>query len=263
MGKQINQYTKTRTAATIQGDDLLGPDSTEDAGTTFESAKMKVSEYFTTPDSGSLTLSNAAGNFFKSIDGVTTLDNGGVDALVIGEGVTRGGIVFNAGNANNSTIYDRHDGTFTNGLTLKSRNNIFQFLGSSDSTINANIQAGTFSKVREISGESYHPLVIQGSVLSNDVNDGLHFKTADASNVMQSRFEIQADSSNVNAYFINISNLGINTSSQFGDGDGVLGLSNATSVPTTSPTGGGVLYSEGGALKWKGSSGTVTIIAAA
>ena len=44
MGKQINQYTKTRTAATIQGDDLLGPDSTEDTGTTFESAKMKVSE---------------------------------------------------------------------------------------------------------------------------------------------------------------------------------------------------------------------------
>lgn len=41
---EINQYTKTRTAATIQGDDLLGPDSTEDTGTTFESAKMKVSE---------------------------------------------------------------------------------------------------------------------------------------------------------------------------------------------------------------------------
>tara|TARA_R110001606_G_scaffold91591_3_gene204268 strand:+ start:18040 stop:18978 length:939 start_codon:yes stop_codon:yes gene_type:complete len=133
MGKQINQYTKTRTAATIQGDDLLGPDSTEDTGTTFESAKMKVSEllayinanvdnlyridgsltgsrnvtldshtlsfvqgkirfkstggdipfsldnssgvervkleYGTTLDSGSLTLSNTAGDFFSAIDG--------------------------------------------------------------------------------------------------------------------------------------------------------------------------------------------------
>ena len=132
MGKQTNQYTKTRTAATTQSDDLLDIDSTEDAGTTFESAKMKVSEllayinanvtnlynadgstgtrnvtignntlsfiggkirfkstggdipfsldnssgverlkleYFSTPDSGSLTLSNSAGTFFHASDG--------------------------------------------------------------------------------------------------------------------------------------------------------------------------------------------------
>ena len=133
MGKQTNQYTKTRTAATTQSDDLLDIDSTEDTGTTFESAKMKVSEllayinanvnnlyridgsltgsrnvtldnntlsfiqgkirfkstggdipfsldnssgvervkieYFSTTDSGSLTLSNAAGDFFSASDG--------------------------------------------------------------------------------------------------------------------------------------------------------------------------------------------------
>jgi hypothetical protein len=39
-------------------------------------------------------------------------------------------------------------------------------------------------------------------------------------------------------------------------------LANAT-VPTANPTGGGVLYVEGGALKYRGSSGTVTTIAAA
>jgi hypothetical protein len=39
-------------------------------------------------------------------------------------------------------------------------------------------------------------------------------------------------------------------------------VSNAT-APTTNPTGGGVLYAEGGALKWRGSSGTITTIAAA
>ena len=44
---------------------------------------------------------------------------------------------------------------------------------------------------------------------------------------------------------------------------GGFALSNAQTVPTTNPTGGGILYSEAGALKWRGSSGTVTTIAAA
>ncbi|MFJ7337889.1 hypothetical protein ACIQUU_32150 [Streptomyces sp. NPDC101116] len=48
----------------------------------------------------------------------------------------------------------------------------------------------------------------------------------------------------------------------FGGGSGVLGLTNATAVPTTNPAGGGVLYAEGGALKWRGSAGTVTTLAA-
>lgn len=38
---------------------------------------------------------------------------------------------------------------------------------------------------------------------------------------------------------------------------------NATTVPTSNPTGGGLLYCSGGALKFRGSSGTVTTIAAA
>jgi len=45
MSLQINQYTKTRTKLTTQADDLIDFDSTEDAGSTFESAKIKVSEF--------------------------------------------------------------------------------------------------------------------------------------------------------------------------------------------------------------------------
>jgi hypothetical protein len=48
-----------------------------------------------------------------------------------------------------------------------------------------------------------------------------------------------------------------------GGGAGVLGIANAATVPTTNPSGGGVLYVEAGALKYRGSSGTVTTIAAA
>lgn len=58
-------------------------------------------------------------------------------------------------------------------------------------------------------------------------------------------------------------NLGLNATNQFGGGEGVIGIGNATPVPSTNPAGGGVLYAEAGALKWRGSSGTVTTIAAA
>jgi hypothetical protein len=56
-------------------------------------------------------------------------------------------------------------------------------------------------------------------------------------------------------------NVGIGTTNQFGSGVKVIGIANATTVPTTNPTGGGVLYVEAGALKFRGSSGTVTTIA--
>ena len=53
------------------------------------------------------------------------------------------------------------------------------------------------------------------------------------------------------------------TSPSFGGGaGGVVFLANST-APTTNPSGGGVLYVESGALKYRGSSGTVTTIASA
>lgn len=48
-----------------------------------------------------------------------------------------------------------------------------------------------------------------------------------------------------------------------GGGTGVIAIANATTAPTSNPTGGGILYVEGGALKYRGSNGTVTTIAPA
>lgn len=56
-------------------------------------------------------------------------------------------------------------------------------------------------------------------------------------------------------------NLGLRTITEFGNGAGVIGLANVSTAPTTNPSGGGVLYVEGGALKYRGSSGTVTTLA--
>jgi len=57
-------------------------------------------------------------------------------------------------------------------------------------------------------------------------------------------------------------NVGFNGNS-FGGGDRVVFIGNVATAPTTNPTAGGVLYVENGALKYRGSSGTVTQLAAA
>lgn len=57
-------------------------------------------------------------------------------------------------------------------------------------------------------------------------------------------------------------NFGFNSAS-YGSGIGVINIANATTAPTTNPTGGGVLYVESGALKYRGSSGTTTTLGAA
>lgn len=59
-------------------------------------------------------------------------------------------------------------------------------------------------------------------------------------------------------------NVGLYQFNSWGGGlRGILGIPNAGTVPSTNPTGGGLLYAEGGALKYRGSSGTVTVLGAA
>jgi len=53
------------------------------------------------------------------------------------------------------------------------------------------------------------------------------------------------------------------SSTDFGGGVNVVGVKNATTLPTTNPSAGGILYADGGALKWRGPSGTVTTVGAA
>lgn len=55
-------------------------------------------------------------------------------------------------------------------------------------------------------------------------------------------------------------NVGLNGAISAGGGVGIAFIANATTVPTTNPTGGGILYCEAGALKFRGSSGTVTTL---
>jgi hypothetical protein len=46
----------------------------------------------------------------------------------------------------------------------------------------------------------------------------------------------------------------------YGGGAGVMGIANATTAPTSNPTGGGILFVETGALKYRGTSGSAATI---
>jgi hypothetical protein len=58
-------------------------------------------------------------------------------------------------------------------------------------------------------------------------------------------------------------NIGFRTTSQFGGGHGVMAIANAAVAPSVNPAGGGILYVENGALKYRGTNGTVTVVAPA
>lgn len=49
----------------------------------------------------------------------------------------------------------------------------------------------------------------------------------------------------------------------YGGGTHVVFIANSTVTPATNPTGGGILYVENGALKYRGPSGSITTIAPA
>lgn len=81
-----------------------------------------------------------------------------------------------------------------------------------------------------------------------------HKKTGASSNTLVPSLLLIAASNAANAAFF--SNAG-----SFGNGQGVIFIANRDTAPTANPTGGGILYAEAGALKWRGSAGTITTIA--
>ena len=72
-------------------------------------------------------------------------------------------------------------------------------------------QGGNIRDIRDIQSTSNWPLKLYGGPGPNDANDGIQMYTADNLNVYTKKFEIKADTGTPNAYFTNINNFGVNT----------------------------------------------------
>lgn len=92
-----------------------------------------------------------------------------------------------------------------------------------------------------------------GIGLKNDGTNDLHFYS-----VVRALTAMKIEDRNTQANISLLTGL-----KSYGGGVGVMFVANATTLPTTNPTGGGILYVDAGALKYRGPSGVVTTIGAA
>lgn len=110
--------------------------------------------------------------------------------------------------------------------------------------------------IRNTSGTTKNTQLIYADSGGNKWQVGMDVATNNGSTIFQWYYAPNAVS------YLNLDssgNLGL-AGTSFGSGAKVFFLANAT-APSSNPTGGGILYVEGGALKFRGSSGTVTTIA--
>jgi hypothetical protein len=100
-----------------------------------------------------------------------------------------------------------------------------------------------------------HParMYIRDSNFSASVRFDLKLQNA-ASNAVSPALLLSPNTAMPNAAFFS-------ADGSYGNGQGVVFIGNRNTAPSANPTAGGILYAEGGALKWRGSAGTITTIA--
>ena len=121
---------------------------------------------------------------------------------------------------NNAAIYGRSGGSYP-GLQIASGNGasnriwLLDQVNTSGPVTMSFVGLGRITNVQTLEPHQNHPLILRGGPAPNDGNDGVRIQSADASNVYIDRFQIESDSTNVDAYFHNINGLGINKTSGF------------------------------------------------
>ena len=183
---------------------------------------------------------NAAG--IVAIGGVPRAMFGSLVPTLQVEGTTAGTsmamVMRNSNDVNNPRfVMGKSRGSATGAVTAVSQSDVlgaieFQGADGTNMTIGARIEA-----------------LVDGTVASGIVPGNIRMSTFDSTGNQQTRFVLDS-----------VGNIGLNLTS-FGSGGKVISIANASATPSTNPTGGGILYVEAGALKYRGSSGTVTTIA--
>lgn len=191
---------------------------------------------FTYNDANTFTISNNDGTSFNSSINIMTgftVNNGVGDGFVTINStsgqeleINQRGVNFNYSTPNiqvgttganmmiGSTggIGSYPSGTYP-GLNLNTTTgDIFLFNGGYGGTgAVMDFQGGNIRDIHDIQSSGNWPLKLYGGPGPNDGNDGIQMYTADNLNVYTKKFEIKADTGTPNAYFTNINNFGVNT----------------------------------------------------
>ena len=116
-------------------------------------------------------------------------------------------------------------------------------LGSTTGAVTPKITTAVFSNA----GSNTSLLITTGDATANNNNSGNIYLSTGAKNGTGKEGNISIFS----------------TTGSFGAGEKVVFIANRTTAPSSNPAGGGIVYAESGALKYRGSSGTITTIAPA
>lgn len=109
--------------------------------------------------------------------------------------------------------------------------------------------AGTLSAMAIVAGNTGQSSVDFGDTDDVDVGRIVYRHNDD-------QFRINANATNI-MFIQGDGNIGINDN-DYGSGEGVINIKDAATNPSADPAGGGILYSDGGAGKWRSSGGTTT-----
>ena len=213
--------------------------------------------YLTVNNAGSLLFGTNSGSFLSGA-------NGRVNVQLSGDNI---GVTVRGFSAQTASMLQLQNsaGNITANFTAPVNNVNRLNLGGTDlsATLGITVHAsgGVGQVIRGAASQSANLQEWQssgGSILSNITSSGVIRTTLSMQALgMQS----VSDGSQSMAFSSN-RNVQIGaTTGVYGGGAGVVGITNATTVPTTNPSGGGILYVEAGALKFRGSSGTITTIA--
>lgn len=185
--------------------------------------------------------------------------------------ILSGTAVYSVTNTNtaNGVIFTRNDAlpsfqdipsfTVGNGGTFAASSGHLSYLSRVRSTIGANLNRTTGFKFQNIgSGD--------GSTIGQvEHQTGLHIEALYRGRTSNRYLYIDGyanTSNNVGSFHRPNIQFG-SIKGNFGSGDGVIGIANATTVPSTNPANGGILYVRNGALYYRGGAGTVTLLAPA
>jgi len=187
------------------------------------SSYASTASYVETSQTASYVLNAISSSYAESSSYATTASyvnplNQNVD--ITGNITSSGNIQMPTQNASidfiNGSILSRTGGSYP-GIQLNSgaTNNNIWFLAGNNESVGGSVTAsfvssGFLNNVGIVRAMSNTSLLLQGGPSPNDANDGVKIETADASNVYQSRFEVESDTDTVDAYFTNINGLGIN-----------------------------------------------------
>lgn len=215
-----------------------------------------VGQIFTGSTAALNTATGGATTATSGTGTVATITTTSAHNLAVGDIVTVAGITPTGYNGTYSVASIPTTTTFTYANTTTGSQTVAGTVRvDSQASITSRSAATVGLLVRAAASQSSNPFEVQnssGTVIANVTSAG----GVRATGTLQgSTISAVADGSTV-ATLSASGNIQFRGSASYGGGVGVIGIANATTAPSTSPTGGGILFVESGALKYRGTSGS-------